>query len=110
MKSLRRNSKSIAVERIRAGLDADADYAAGVIAEIGAGVLGDDVELLNRVHVGRVGDFVVLGFLIDDAVEEKSNRLLAIAVDVGTAGTGHQLGLRETLGLTVVAPGESSDN
>src|SRR5208337_3714587 len=83
--------KGIAVQGVGAGFDADANDATSVIAKIGAGVLGDNVELLNCIDVRRVSNLVVLGFLIHDAVQKETNCLFAIAIDVRTPGIGHQL-------------------
>ena len=77
------------MECVGARFDADADDATGVVAEIGAGILGDDIELLNGIDVRHVGDFVVFLFLVDDAVEEETNGLLAVAINVGTARASH---------------------
>ena len=86
-----------AVKSIGSRLDAGVDDAALVIAKLRRGVLGDDVEFLDSVDARLVADFVVGVFAVDDAIEQKLIGLLAVAIDVWPAGTGHALRLVQRL-------------
>ncbi len=50
--------KSVAVERVRAALRADADDAAHEVAELSRSILGNHVEFLNGIDAGRITDGV----------------------------------------------------
>ena len=75
----------VAMKLVTAGLDADADDAAQELAEIGAGIVRDDVKLLDRVDAGRIRDVVVHELVVVHAVQQVVIGLLAVAVDVGPA-------------------------
>ena len=62
------------------------DDTADVVAEVGRRIAGDDVEFLNGVGAGDIGNVVVVGLVDVHAVEREVVVLLACAVDVGTAG------------------------
>ena len=80
--------EDIAVEGVGARLDHHIDDAALEVAELGRGVGGDDLHLLDGVGAGLVGREVIGDLVTVDAVKEEVIGLLAVAVDEGAAAGG----------------------
>ena len=64
----------------------DADDPALIIAELRGGVLGDDIEFLDRIYIGHEAGFIVLVFAVELPIQEVLVGLLTVAVDERTAG------------------------
>src|SRR5208337_119774 len=94
-----------AVEPVRTRFGADADYTPLIIAELGRGVLRDQVEFLNSVRGRLVTRLVILVFAVENAVHQILVRLLTIAVDVGTAGIEHVIRLSHSVGIDIGCAG-----
>ena len=82
--SLRRNFEGATVPGVCARLKAHVQDATQKVSELRRWILRDEVEFLNGVGAGRVGDFVVVVLIIVDAIENVVAGLFAIAVDIRT--------------------------
>ncbi len=74
------------MERIATCPQAHADHSAQELSVLGAGIVGDDVEFLDRIHTGRIGHIVVDELDVFHTVQQIVGRLLAVAINVRTAG------------------------
>src|SRR6185369_11766971 len=79
------------VKLVGAGFYGDVDDASLEVAELGGGIAGDHLELLNRIHAGLIGDHIGVLVVVIHAVQQEVVGLLPIPVDVGpAAGRGAQ--------------------
>ena len=76
---------NIAMVFVRARFDDGVHNSAFEIAELCRGVARDEVELLDRIGSRRVAEQIVRYLVVVHAVEQEVVRLLAVAVDEGTA-------------------------
>src|SRR5439155_12734176 len=72
---------NISVVAIGTGLDRGVDNPTHKIAELGGGVVGNQVEFLNGVRSGSVAQQVIRYLIVIHAVEQEIVGLLAIAID-----------------------------
>jgi len=61
------------------------------IAEFGGGVVGDQLEFLDGIHVGLIRNQVIGGEVVVRAIQQEVVGFLAVAVDIGTAAAGGTL-------------------
>ena len=88
-----------AVKLVGAGFYGDVDDASLEVAELGGGVAGDHLELLDRIHAGLIGDHVGILVVVVHPVQQKVVSLLAVPVDIGPAARGGAQAVGEAGGI-----------
>ena len=107
------------MEAVGPRLDSRAHDSALKVPELGRGILGDEIEFLNRIRRRRKANQIVRHLIVVHTVEDKVVGLFPVAVDVRTAaiaagvvavveapGVGRHRARRKQSQLDVISCGE----